>query len=277
MGIVNVTPDSFSDGGKFIAPADAAAQARRLVADGAAILDFGAEASSFFRPGVVPVAPEEQLARIIPVLELLEDLRGQVAFSIDTRSAKVARAVIPRGVQIINDISAGRHDRELLPVVAGMGASVVLMHMSPGFPDTPAEDDDDIVATVRTALADAHLRAGVLGIPEDRMALDPGIGFGKTMADNWRLALRPRETLLPGMRCGMVLGASRKRFLETAPPADVEVPAGWDHLLEKLRPHATHPRDPTSAGLTAFTARQGVPIHRVHDVGLARRAIGIGG
>ena len=124
MGIVNVTPNSFSDGGAFLDPTAAAAHARQLAAQGARILDLGAEASSFFRKGVEPVPAEEQIRRLLPVLQQLRDLPPGVLISVDTRSAAVAREAIRAGAAIINDISAGTYDPELLPVVADSGASV---------------------------------------------------------------------------------------------------------------------------------------------------------
>jgi len=282
MGIVNVTPDSFSDGGRFFDAAAAAEQARELVRAGAGIVDLGAEASSFFREEIEPVAAEEQIGRLLPVLERLRDLPEGVAISIDTRSAAVAEAILRRRSAgdargwIINDVSAGMHDAAILPTVAAHRAAIVLMHMSPGFPATPAVDDPDIVVTVRADLAKRITAAKWAGIPAERVAVDPGIGFGKTMADNWRLAFWANETV-PENAGGavVVLGASRKRFLETEPPGDVGLPAAWGDLVDSLRGPETssHARDPASAALTALTIRQGVPIHRVHNVSLAARAM----
>jgi dihydropteroate synthase len=269
MGIVNVTPNSFSDGGDFLDPAMAAGHARELAGQGAAIVDLGAEASSFFRPGIEPVEAEEQIRRLLPVLSRLRDLPAGAAISVDTRSAKVAQAVLEAGAGIINDISAGTQDAELFDVVARQGAGVILMHISPGYPATPAADDADIVGTVRGYLESRARAAMAAGIAPERIALDPGIGFGKTMADNWRLALRSGEI---SERFAVVIGASRKRFLENRPPSDVPLPAGWDDLINRLRqdPRAAHPRDPMSAALVAVTG--GTAIHRVHNVVLAASA-----
>jgi dihydropteroate synthase len=270
MGIVNITPDSFSDGGAFLDPAAAAAHARQLAAQGARLLDLGAEASSFFRPGVVPVPAEEQLRRLLPVLELLADLStdagGGVALSVDTRSAQVARAAVRAGAAIINDISAGTHDADLLRAVAETGAAVILMHSTPGYPATPAADDPDIFATVRAYLECRAQAAVAAGIPPERIAVDPGLGFGKTMADNWRLALRVGEL---SSRFPLAIGASRKRFLDTPPPSDAPVPPGWQELVARLQPRAAHPRDAASAALAILTADRA--IHRVHNVALATR------
>ncbi len=274
MGIVNVTPDSFSDGGKFLDARGAAQHARQLMHDGATILDLGAEATSFFRAGVEAVGAEEQLRRLMPVLEVLGDLPEQVAISVDTRSAEVAREVLGAGAKIINDVSAGTHEPEILRVVADAQAGIVLMHINPGYPATPANDDADIVATVRDYLAARVEAAREAGIAAERIAVDPGVGFGKTMGDNWRLAMRADDVRPAGFEGPVVLGASRKRFLETAMPTDVQMPREWGSWVGTLQKQAGHPRDDASAALTAVMARCGVEIHRVHDVGLARQAMG---
>jgi dihydropteroate synthase len=209
------------------------------------------------------VPPEEQLRRLTPVLERLHGLGPETRLSVDTRSAVVAREAIRRGVAIINDVSAGTHDPDLLPAVAEAGVSLILMHMSPDYPATPAADDPDIVLTVREFLGrrvEAALRAGVA---LSCLAVDPGIGFGKTMADNWRLAWRAREI---GQGLLVVLGVSRKRFLETAPPPDVDLPPDWSDFVTMFQGSARHPRDAATTALTVLAARRGVAIHRVHQV-----------
>jgi len=275
MGIINVTPDSFSDGGHFLDPPAAAGHARTLMEQGAAILDFGAESSSFFRPGIEPVPAEEQLQRLLPVLAFLGGLATNVAVSIDTRSALVARAILTTTSEnrqlrienpiLINDISAGTFDPDMFDVVAEHRSAIILMHITPEYPATPSADDPDILATVRDYLERRAAAAVAAGIAPDRIALDPGIGFGKTMADNWRLVLRAAEL---STRYPLVLGASRKRFLDTTPPPDVALPAGWHSLVARLRSHplTVHPRDPASAALAALT--QPAAIHRVHNVAL---------
>jgi dihydropteroate synthase len=271
MGIVNITPNSFSDGGVFFDPNAAAARARQLAADGAAILDLGAEASSFFRAGVEAVPAEEQLRRLLPVLERLRDLPASVLISVDTRSAAVARAAIRAGAAIINDISAGTHDPEMLPTVASSSASIILMHISPNYPAPADADDPDIVATVRDYLAGRAAAALRAGIPAARLALDPGIGFGKTMADNWRLATRAHEI---SPEFPIVLGVSRKRFLETARPPDAALSPEWPNLVAAFQASALHPRDAATAALTVLVARRRVAIHRVHEVALIAKSWG---
>jgi dihydropteroate synthase len=270
MGIVNITPNSFSDAGAFLEPGLAADYARQLAAQGAAIVDLGPEASSFFRPGVAPVPPGEQTRRLLPVLALLRNLPPHVVISIDTRSSIVADAALDtlHGRAIINDISAGTHDPELLPTVARYHAAVILMHISPNYPDTPAADDPHILATVRTYLEARAQAALAAGIAPESIALDPGLGFGKTMPDNWRLALRAGEI---SSRFPLVLGASRKRFLDTAPPPDAPLPSDWNTRIESLRTGfdalVRHPRDLATAALTQLT--NPTAIHRVHNVALA--------
>lgn len=316
MGILNITPDSFSDGNHFLDPAVAVAQARRLVAQGATILDLGAEASSFFRPGVTEVSASEQLRRLLPVLEQLAT--GFSAYdsppfiTLDTRSSLVVRqglAVLSgahaeptagappppalRGGGGVNDISAGTHDPAMFEVVAELGVPVVLMHVAPGYPATAEQDDPDIMATVREYLAGRVAAAMAAGIRPENILLDPGIGFGKTMADNWRL-LAGSSRIVPGAgarvaREGypLVLGLSRKRFLDpdhwSALPEDLpETPAlracldqagRWGRMLPPELHHDLHPRDLATAALTAWAAAQGSFIHRVHNVALAAWAL----
>lgn len=272
MGVVNVTPDSFSDGGDYLETPAAVAHGQQLAAAGAQIIDVGAEASSFFRPGVTPVPPAEQLRRLLPVVEGLRHVLGEgVYLSVDTRSAEVARAALAAGAAIINDISAGTHDPALLTTVAQRGAAVILMHIAPTYPANPPADDRNILATVRTCLRRRAAAARAAGIPPQRIALDPGVGFGKTMPDNWRLALACQT-----LGDTVVLGASRKRFLETPPPGPARPEhAEWQRLRAQLTALADHPRDAASAALTVLAARHGVAIHRVHHVALAARALAL--
>ncbi len=214
MGVINVTPNSFSDGGKYLDPSAAAAHGRELTAEGAAILDLGAEASSFFREGVQPVDSAEQLRRLLPVLPEL--VQSGAMISIDTRSAAVANETVRAGAAIVNDISAATHDPDMLQTVASSGAALILMHIGDRYPAVVTDDAPDILATVQEYLQ-ARINAALkAGIDRTRLAIDPGVGFGKSPADNWRLALRCHELTKLGVP--VVLGASRKRFLETPPP-----------------------------------------------------------
>ena len=205
-GIVNVTPDSFSDGGRFDSTATAVAHATQLRADGADVLDIGGEST---RPGATPVAPDAEAARVVPVIRALREAGDAGPISVDTRRASVATAALEAGATIVNDVSSAQ-DPEMLPVVASRGAGLVLMHMQ-GEPGTMQEAPTyaDVVREVGDYLAARCAAARSAGI--ERIWVDPGIGFGKTLAHNLAL-LRDLEALArPGTRT--LLGASRKSFL----------------------------------------------------------------
>jgi len=299
MGIVNITPNSFSDAQRYLRPEAALEHCATLARQGAAILDLGAEASSFFRPGVEAVDAAAQLRRLLPVLEGLGGLLGSAGdatrrdamgkrpvISIDTRDAAVARAALGAGADVINDISAGTHDPAMFAALAELAAPVVLMHVAPGYPTPPTRDDADIVATVGGYLARRAAAAVAAGIAPQRLCIDPGIGFGKTMADNWRLLARASEFAALGYP--FVLGISRKRFLDAAAWAEMprDLPeaesltaalaaaARWDREIPDVARAELHPRDAATAALTAWAAKQGVTIHRVHNVALAAWALG---
>jgi dihydropteroate synthase len=208
MGIVNLTPDSFSDGGRLSSPVDAVNYALRLAGDGADLLDLGAESS---RPGAEPVSGEEELSRIIPVLRMLSDSLP-IPISIDTSKADVARAALAAGASIINDISALSADPGMAAVVAGSSAGVVLMHMQ-GTPSTMQANPryHDVVSEIHDFLAERIDWAGARGIPRERIAIDPGIGFGKTREHNLEL-LRNLERFA-NLGCAILVGVSRKGFL----------------------------------------------------------------
>jgi dihydropteroate synthase len=208
MGILNVTPDSFSDGGRFVELETAVAQGVAMARDGAAILDVGGEST---RPGSERVALEDELARVLPVLERLR-ADTSALLSIDTYKAGVARRALAAGAAMVNDVSALRMDAGMAAVVAEAGCPLVLMHMQ-GEPKTMQEDPryDDVVDDVRAFLEERLAFAVAEGIDESHVLLDPGIGFGKTVAHNLQLLAglaRLRQLGRP-----LVLGASRKRFL----------------------------------------------------------------
>ena len=207
MGVVNVTPDSFSDGGRFLDPAAAVAHGRRLAEDGAAILDVGGEST---RPGADPVGAAEELARVIPVIEGLAGLGARV--SVDTMKLEVARAALAAGARYVNDVSAFRHDPGMAALVAESGAECCLMHML-GEPRTmqQAPRYDDVVDEVRAFLEERLAFAVSEGIPEERVQLDPGIGFGKTIEHNLSLLRGLPELARLGRP--LVVGVSRKSFL----------------------------------------------------------------
>jgi dihydropteroate synthase len=205
MGVVNVTPDSFSDGGVHLQPAAAAAAGWRMVDEGAAIVDVGGEST---RPGSEGVSAEEELRRVVPVLE---SLRG-APVSIDTAKAEVARRALELGVELVNDVTALRGDAQMPEVVAEAGAYVCLMHMQ-GEPRTMQENPsyDDVASEVAAFLEERLRFAVAAGIPEDRIALDPGIGFGKTVQQNFELVRR--LDVLTALGRPVIVGFSRKSSL----------------------------------------------------------------
>ena len=213
MGIVNVTPDSFSDAGSYLDPDAAVEHGRRLAAEGAEIVDVGGEST---RPGAEPVAAEEELRRVIPVIERLVAGRdggdAGVRVSIDTRKAEVASAALGAGARIVNDVSAFREDPEMAGLVAGAGADCVLMHMR-GDPRTMQDEPryDDVVSEVRSFLEQRLAFAVGEGVPERSVWLDPGIGFGKTVDHNLELLRRVDEIAAIGRP--VVIGTSRKSFI----------------------------------------------------------------
>jgi len=242
MGIVNVTPDSFSDGGVHLDPDEAAAAARRMVQEGAAIVDIGGEST---RPGSEGVSLDEELRRVVPVLERLVD----VPVSIDTSKAEVARRALVLGAELVNDVTALRGDPETAAVVAEAGAYVCLMHMQ-GAPRTMQASPayDDVVSDV-AAFLEQRLRYAVdAGIAEERVLLDPGIGFGKTMEQNFELVRRLPELVALGRP--VVVGFSRKSSLGRV----LGDPAA------KTGPLAAS----VAAAVTAY--ERGATVLRVHDV-----------
>ena len=206
VGVLNVTPDSFSDGGVHLDPQAAAAAARRMVDEGAALVDVGGEST---RPGSEGVSADEELRRVVPVLE---QIAGELPVSVDTAKAEVARRALELGAILVNDVTALRGDPELAGVVAEHGAYLCLMHMR-GEPRTMQDDPryDDVVADVKRFLEERLAFATASGIAEERIALDPGIGFGKTVDHNLELLARLDE--LTALGRPILVGASRKRFL----------------------------------------------------------------
>jgi dihydropteroate synthase len=242
MGVVNVTPDSFSDGGVNFRPEDAVASARRMLAEGAAIIDVGGEST---RPGSEGVSLDEELRRIVPVIEALEG----VPVSIDTSKAEVARRALDLGVELVNDVTALRGDPELAGVVAASDAYLCLMHMR-GEPRTMQVEPryDDVAAEVAGFLEERLGVAVSAGVPEERICLDPGIGFGKTVEQNFELVRRLDVLLALGRP--VVVGFSRKSSL--------------GRLLGD--PDATTGSTAASVGAAVAAYERGASILRVHDV-----------
>jgi len=251
LGIVNVTPDSFSDGGLHPDPAAACRHAEALVAEGADILDIGGEST---RPGADPVPAAEERSRILPVIR---DAAGWgIPISVDTRKAEVAEAALEAGASIVNDVSA-LADPPMASLVAGSGAGLVLMHMR-GTPRTMQDDPryDDVAREVAGFLCERRDRALEAGVPFERIALDPGIGFGKTLRHNLELLGRIDE--LAAFGSPVLVGASRKSFLGKM--------AGTDDPAVRL---------PGSLAAVLAARAGGALLFRVHDVAATRRALDV--
>jgi dihydropteroate synthase len=249
MGVVNVTPDSFSDGGLFLDEQAAVNHGVELVGQGAHILDIGGEST---RPGAEPVGVEEELRRVVPVVEALAQQVGEVQISIDTSKAAVARAALAAGATLVNDVSALRADPRMASVVAGSGADCCLMHML-GEPRTMQRDPryGDVVDDVRAFLEQRLAFAVREGIAEDRILLDPGIGFGKTVEHNYALLRRLDEIVVLGRP--VVIGTSRKSFLGRTP-------------AERL---------PGTIATNVMAFERGAGVFRVHDVAPVAGALAV--
>jgi dihydropteroate synthase len=259
MGILNVTPDSFSDGGEFADPVRAADRALAMVAEGASIIDVGGEST---RPGAARVGAAEQIRRVRPVIEAIRRV-SDVPISVDTTRADVANAAIDAGADAVNDVSAGEEDEAMLALVASRRTGVVLMHRvvppererySTEIRSAPISGD--ILIAVRDRLLVLAERALSLGIEHDAIALDPGLGFGKTVEQNWALIARSGE--LADLGFPLLIGASRKSFVGSA--SGVADPAQ---------------RVVGSAVAAAIAWSGGARIIRTHDVAATREALGV--
>ena len=251
MGVVNVTPDSFSDGGLYFDPEAAVAHGQELAEAGAEILDVGGEST---RPGADPVSAQEELRRVVPVISGLAG--SQARISVDTSKAAVAAAALEAGAEIVNDVTALRGDADMAGLCAERGAIVVLMHML-GDPRTMQEDPryDDVVADVKAFLAERLEAAVAAGIDEERVWLDPGIGFGKTGAHNLELLRRLRE--LRELGRPLVIGTSRKSF------------------IGKVDGSAADQRLGGTIASSILAAAEGADVLRVHDVTEMRQALAV--
>ena len=250
MGILNATPDSFSDGGQFMRLEAARAHVGKMLEDGVSIVDIGGEST---RPGAALVPEEEEISRTIPVLEALA--QSGAVFSIDTRKAEVASAAIAAGARIINDVAAFTYDPALLKVTAASDLPVCLMHAQ-GDPATMQDNPryDDVLLDVYDFLAERIAFAEAGGIKRSRIIVDPGIGFGKTLAHN--LTLLRGLSLFHSLGCPVLLGASRKRFIGTIGAA----PEAADRMAG-------------SVAVALEGVRQGVQILRVHDTFETKQAL----
>lgn len=257
MGILNVTPDSFSDGGRFLSHDAALSQAKRMIEDGADILDIGGESS---RPFSEPISAEAEARRVVPVIEHLAG-KIDVPISIDTTKAVVARRAMDAGAAIINDISALRFDPEMGAVAAETGALVILMHML-GEPKTMQVDPryDDLIGDIKGFLENAVKRAEAAGIPRSNIIIDPGIGFGKNVSHN--LALIKHIHQFSGLGRPVLIGPSRKAFIR-------KLLAGDNDAAHEMAADHESVETGTQAALSAAIL-SGAHIIRVHDVARAR-------
>ncbi|MDE2790361.1 MAG: dihydropteroate synthase [Paracoccaceae bacterium] len=254
MGILNVTPDSFSDGGQFHRAEQAIDRAAAIIREGVSILDIGGEST---RPGADPVDSEDEIQRVVPVIRSVRRSGFQGVISIDTRKAEVAEAAMKAGADMVNDVSALRFDPDSLDVVRRAGVPVCLMHAK-GEPRTMQNDPtyDDVLLDVLDELEERVESCVAAGISRDRILVDPGIGFGKTVEHN--LQLIRRLSLFHSLGCGLVFGASRKRFVGTI--GQEEDPGR---------------RQPGSIAVGLEALRQGVQVLRVHDIAETWQAVAL--
>ena len=252
MGVLNVTPDSFSDGGRFAARDAAVAHALDMVAAGAAMIDVGGEST---RPGSQPVPEDEQIRRVAPVIEELSRRGVDVVVSIDTTRAAVAAAALDAGAELVNDISAGRDDAGMLPLVAARGVPIVLMHMR-GTPATMQDNPtyDDVTRETIEFLGQRVAVAEGAGVASHRILVDPGIGFGKTMDHN--LELLRRQSELGAVGRPVVIGTSRKGFI--------------GRITNEPEPSR---RLFGTAACVAWSVANGAAVVRVHDVGAMSQVV----
>lgn len=253
MGVVNVTPDSFSDGGRYLDPARAIAHGAALAGEGAAILDIGGEST---RPGAEPVGEAEEMRRVVPVIAGLAAAGVGAQLSVDTSKLAVARGALDAGASYVNDVTAFRAEPELAGLVAERGADCCLMHML-GEPRTMQENPryDDVVDDVRAFLEERLAAAVAAGIAEERIQLDPGIGFGKTLDDNLRLLARLDAIVAIGRP--VVIGTSRKSFLGRVTGRAVD-----DRLAGTI-----------ATNVLAYV--HGARVFRVHDVAAVHDALAL--
>ena len=254
FGILNVTPDSFSDGGDFLDPEAAARHAELLLDEGADAIDVGGEST---RPGSDPVSEEEELRRVVPVVRSILEARPGAVVSVDTYRARTAEAALDAGARIVNDVTALRGDPRMAALVADAGCPVVLMHML-GEPKTMQREPryDDVTQEVRDFLGERAEYANAAGVDAENIVLDPGIGFGKTLAHN--LTLLRRLDAIVGLGFPVLLGASRKRFIGAITGTEVA----------KGRVFGT-------VATTVLGYERGATLFRVHDVGANREALAV--
>lgn len=256
FGILNVTPDSFSDGGDFLDPEEAAAQAIRMLDEGAHVVDVGGEST---RPGSEPVSEEEEIRRVVPVIRRILEERPETIVSVDTYRAAAAEAALEAGATIVNDVTALRGDPEMAGLVADAGCPVVLMHML-GEPKTMQQDPRyaDVVTEVRDFLAQRAEHAVASGVAPENVVLDPGIGFGKTLSHNLELLRRLDEIVALGFP--VLVGTSRKSFIGRI--------TGAEDAKRRLA---------GTLATNVLAYEEGATLFRVHDVRANREALAVAG
>ena len=255
MGILNVTPDSFSDGGQYNNPEAALNHARRMLDEGADIIDIGGEST---RPGAGRVPPDEQIKRVVPIIkQLQQEIPPGIPLSIDTTSTVVAGAALDNGASIINDVSAGRNDPRMFKLIAAAKVPCILMHMQ-GTPDMMQDNPqyDDVVVEIKSFLLERAAAAQKVGVSKENIVIDPGIGFGKSRQDNLDIIMNLDS--FTGSGYPVLLGASRKRFMGSI--CHIE---SYSELVG------------ASCATTALGVFAGVRIFRVHDVKENRQALDV--
>ena len=252
MGILNVTPDSFSDGGEYLDPKKAAEQAAIMLDEGAQVIDVGGEST---RPGSEPVSPDEELNRVLPVIQEILENRPEAIISVDTYRAVVARAALEAGAAIVNDVTALRGDPEMEAVIMQYDCPLILMHML-GEPKTMQQDPhyEDVVRQVRDFLAERAAHAEAAGVAPDKIILDPGVGFGKTLDHN--LTLLQNLDAVAELGYPVLVGASRKRFIGSI--------TGEEEARDRVA---------GTVATSVLAYERGASLFRVHDVRPNREAL----
>lgn len=273
VGILNVTPDSFTDGGNFFSPSAAVAHARRLISDGADVIDVGGEST---RPGALPVDAVEEIRRVVPVVAAMRERWPELPISVDTNKAEVAETALHVGATMINDVSAMRLDSMMGRVVAKNDCAIVLMHSRGRVSEMAtyehAEYGADVVGTIVSELASRAKFAESIGVSRDRIVLDPGLGFSKK-SEHSRAILRALDSVI-ALGYPVMVGASRKRFVREAMAAGLSAATGIDEQLDPAE-FSIPERDAGTVGASIVGLSRGAMLFRVHDVRLHRRALDV--
>jgi len=271
VGILNVTPDSFTDGGNFFSPASAVAQARRLVSDGADIIDVGGEST---RPGALPVETEEEVRRVVPIILAMRERWPDLPISVDTNKAEVAEAALHVGATMVNDVSALRLDPLMARVIAKNDCAIVLMHSRGRVSEMAtyehANYGADPVAEIVAELGTRARFAESVGVARDRIVLDPGLGFSKR-SEHSRAILRGLDALI-ALGYPVMVGPSRKRFIREAMAEGLAVAKGSDEPVE-AEEFSIAERDAGTLGASVVALTRGAMLFRVHDVHNHRHAL----